>query len=962
MEGESTRQLLQDNAADEALPEDNTPTDDLIRKGLLPVSTQLLLNEPVSMLINGGSNTIEEIPLSKFQNLKITKDNNDNYDYNHNSSYDNANLQSRPLLIPNEEEFQKEQKFQKRQLDLLLTTLYKSIQVFLLRNGMSLNFLRLIKLYVAHLIEEDVNPLEDENLLSIQHELSLGYAFTPQIEKIINRFYNEPDNISMKMALLQFNKYQSILKSYLTNWETLYRLKENRNKAYLIFEKFIKAKYIDTWKREIVKYRMDYRNSSEEFNEIRLKSFGLLKLLSKVDTISKMEEVANNQFTNKFLTEMRRKYSNLQSCESDLRDRRGKLLAHSTFYKWKLVFQAKKFTKYNHRLRKQCFQNMKKTYSNQVNLKKQADFMKYYFIVHSKFDVWRRHTHIITESVSHLNEMEKQFIRHKTWKLIKEASLLCRREVTTLQELDRIHLRFFFKNVMLKRYKEQMHYYSLLEVQDDRIKKKYMEILLGKVDLAIKADQFRRSHLLDNSLYYWKLAYNARNFFNQRILNCKYSRFKYWIRRAAFRKRFSQLQIKYLLKERFEKWWDLHMKQQHMILTAESNNHRTISKVYIDIWKSRQSKICALNETCVIFVKDASLSLIRKRIHKMKQLDVLLTDAEGKLARDEYLRKSFTLWKEHSNMKKEFKLETLLSRYNELKNESHSRQYFGVIKEKYKLYTYDLADKADLIRGQNLCKIPIKSMAQKLFAHMEDHKIAIHTFNKSLVKFYFSFWKARNDELHELLTVMINEQDLTSLSRFLQIWSMKLLKITRNDKSIQLFRQRWDRAALRGFLLLWNTKTVTFTNGQVSPDILTDGNDVDFVQYLTPEKPKQNLNEANIPGSERMRRTKMMAIMTHYSKARRAIPSPVKDSKILNTTAKKKIHEERSLRPWGSQRNQPDTAVKLDFNNLKPLKPEPTSHQFFSPGRISRRQLRERSDSALNGSPTRRTSTRSSIT
>lgn len=44
-------------------------------------------------------------------------------------------------------------------------------------------------------------------------------------------------------------------------------------------------------------------------------------------------------------------------------------------------------------------------------------------------------------------------------------------------------------------------------------------------------------------------------------------------------------------------------------------------------------------------------------------------------------------------------------------------------------------------------------------------------------------------------------------SKFLKMWSLRFLKIKRNDETVEVFRHRWDRATVRGLLLLWKNRS-----------------------------------------------------------------------------------------------------------------------------------------------------------
>ena len=102
--------------------------------------------------------------------------------------------------------------------DSLLQVLFNKIQVFLLRNSFSLDFLFILRRYASLLEEDGLNVMEDSSILETHNELEKGWELTPRLLNVLERFLINPENPLMAFALFEHKKRRSALQINFTKW------------------------------------------------------------------------------------------------------------------------------------------------------------------------------------------------------------------------------------------------------------------------------------------------------------------------------------------------------------------------------------------------------------------------------------------------------------------------------------------------------------------------------------------------------------------------------------------------------------------------------------------------------------------------------------------------------------------------------------------------------------------------
>ena len=296
----------------------------------------------------------------------------------------------------------------------------------------------------------------------------------------------------------------------------------------------------------------------------------------------------------------------------------------------------------------------------------------------------------------------------------------------------------------------------------------------------------------------------------------------------------------------------------------------------------------------------------------------------------------FEMWQVRTEVKRSQQLEERLHVFQSKKSKHTKRKYFRLMKNRFHLYNDILLKKSETLYRRHLGGLLYDSVLRKLEIRSSQLEGASQIYSKNTLQSMFRMWVERYNkyvELQEILDENTDQQNIDILSSYLSVWSMKLMKVSRNNQSIEAFRTRWDRANLRGFISLWKEKYEE--KQHVQNEIHRD--DAATLAHETPQRPTA-ANQDTIRGSVSVRKNKLNAMINRYRNVGRAIPSPIKNEgdnrrSILN-------------------RVSPLRKTQLDFQNmavLRPSSPHQTPIQLRNRARIETRYTDD--DRYLNGSP-----------
>ncbi|KAG0657018.1 hypothetical protein C6P44_004796 [Monosporozyma unispora] len=821
-------------------------TMELLDQGPALLSTEMLLNEPVRNLSvqsslnpisfrteasNKENNVGDE--LANFNNMKISDDKILINEYNI-STPPNKLQQTQIRQNYNVTPLINDSSSDEKLLDVL-PKLYNKIQVYLLNNEYSLSFLKRFQLYVGYLIQFGLDPLVDENILEVQDCVMGNFPLVDEMEFIIKKFLFKPDNLIMKLVAFESSKNNNILQIHFSLW----RIRLVTQGSLELYEKFIKAKFLQKWSVSYNKYGVEYKEHSDDINEARLKEFAFDKIAIANDSLRRMNIVADTKFKQSIFLRLKKVYSLLQENGFIFTQRQDDIAKKLYFKKWLLKFRLVQYQPKTAALKRKIFNKMTDKYKIREEMLDKALYSRYIFSSRSTIHMW---------------------------------------------------------NSRLKKQNENNS--KLLVLEDKFVKSKYLTVL---------SSSYRDVQMVEEYFYRWKVRSGLVMDMNRRALMVYDDSIK--------RKHFSKL-------------------------------------------RQQMRAIIELNERVELHLKIKTINKLQHLLNRLKELQT--KEEEWSLIDRPIIQGcNFSKWKKSYAEARNRKFDLNLNIYSSQHRHRLKKKYFQIYHKQSVIINEHLNVIADDMKNRQLLKSYLNRTIVGYGDNRADYIYADNVKNNTVLKDIFTLWKFRIDELESVLNEVTNEKNLYLLSSYLRIWSMNHFKVARNERTVQLFRQRWERATLRGLIQLWKLKSGSSKLSNNEPFDATENNNVNFdreeiastTSNISPhhigrvETPRRMEATTAIPGSLRMRRYKMQEMISHYNRAR-IIPSPLKESSNLPNAVKRRLQPPNNVSPRGYiavQERRDGSPGKLQFSDLTSLKPPSQS-----------RPVKHRSQSVLNGSPERR--------
>ena len=969
IDGQNRRHTFSEEKHDYSMPvqTEDISTLELLNKKSTFFSTERLINEPVHNLLgeigdvsdpeytgivkNSEEDTISH-ELAHFNNIKISE--NDQLLNNYNNVLTPENQCKKDLRNDNISFIQPARDASDEKLLEMLPRLYNRIQVFLLRNQLSINFLKRFKSYIGYLIEFGFNPLTDEYLLQVNDCLSESFTLTYEMESIIKKFLFKPDNLLLKLVNYQFNKGSNLLQMQFSLW----KIKFVTQNSLTLYETFIKAKFLSKWSHSFKKYGIEYKEQSNNINKVRLKGFGFDKLLIAYDTLQQMSLVADSKFKQTIFIRFKKIYSLLMEDEKIFKQRRDDLLRKRYLKLWVLQFRLTEFVMRRVYLKKKFLSKLRAKYNDREVMINKALSARHLCLTKRTVLTWEKKLHIKNKKNEKLILSYKEFLRRRYFNRFLSSYKLSQSISTARDHIDRTLMSYILREMWYKRLKERLHLYSFTIIQNETVKKKYIHLITKQFYLQIKAYQLREESLLKHIWKLWRKRYELQKTLTQfKRINSRQMYLEHWYNQSKLIQRYKSNIISKFYSKYFAIWRNhnkkiLYLNERKLSVYKSNLKRKIIQKI-----RSRIAKISNLNKNCSNLIKIKIFTRIKRRCNNLKELSVIEKLEWPRIYSTIILKTCLQKWISLYILLKEEKLTKDLTLYANHKRSILLNKYFHIYYKRSIILSQNLILIADGMDNRRLLKYFFNVMLLKFNNHQSEYLRADILRDNTIIYDTFSLWIYRLDELNNLLQQAINEKNLYLLSTYLRLWSINHFKIARNERTVQLFRQRWERATVRGLITLWKMKTENrqdhagnqFENLGYS-DLDDEGNSSDnsnisphhIVEMKTP---KRQVDTTTIPGSLQMRRYKMQEMISHYNKAR-IIPSPLKESSILPNTVKKRLQSKalsQQTEISNDLRIHTKTPGKLRFSDLTSLRPPPQSHQ-----------LKHRSQSVLNGSPERR--------
>ncbi|CAR26457.1 hypothetical protein ZYGR_0H02670 [Zygosaccharomyces rouxii] len=855
----------------------------------------------------------------------------------------------------------------------IFSLLFNRIQVFLLRNGMSLEFLKIFKKYIGHMIENGLDPLEDQYFLSLQNELSESFEFTPMMEDILNKFLLRPENLIMKLSLFEHNSAHDLLRRYMKTWKLHGELKRSLAKLAGLWHEYVQRKFLIKWNQKYEEFALHWVHQSQEFNKFTLVSFGFDKWLDKIDSNDARRGLADHYFLNHVFQRIKKRRNALDSRKHRSRDFHDANVMKWTLSKWRLNYRETQFEGTSPSLQRGILERLKQRLQFYQSMNDRADIFKHNWQISPFLKKWHERTKSLDSQSAHLMELEQKFIKGKTIRIFKDQLGRRRQEYAVSEHLDTLFVRFVLQELWFKRFQERLHLYSLWSIQNERIEGKFFAQWKKRLFTDLKAVELARTHALKWHLGKWRSELKCKLFIAKRSQRQQEAAFNKFSERAALEKRARKFQTAFLLKPIFSQWASRRNEDIRLRTIADMSHEQVLKIHFMIYWHHKLIFLRELNQRAEILQRLRAVMMVKKGIAHFQEVKKLGDSFAKLMISKVFLSKHFNIWRGHLALKNQQRLQDLLQSYEQEQQFQLKSNFFSLWNRKSHFYQDVCISRADEIRQRSLQRVTLKAVRQKLQNYAAQVEVSDNFRNNSVTLSTFYIWIVHLNRLTEMntrLEVEINRKNLALLLNYLNNWSMRILKSRRNYEAVQVFRNRWDRATVRGLLLVWRTRVEHSPGRQ---EIVQQ----DF-EVKTPIKKLSPKGSNTIPGSEGVKMHRIEAMKSHYSRVRRAIPSPVKSSLSLNSTAKKKIENEEdnvffSSKQKQQQQNQrlpppprlslerinKNLASKIDrinFERIPEVRLEPfiNSDSQFNPI-IDRSLLKVEEDEAeFDESPTRR--------
>ncbi|EJS42749.1 sfi1p [Saccharomyces arboricola H-6] len=903
----STEDLLRDKFVPETSPT-NIPTDILIKQGLITDSTE--------SLIHGGAERYIINALKSVEKNKTEGISEDLPFHLPSPPPDQADPGHEEIVTSSKNDVQ-------RDLDdtsiEIIEDLYYQIEAFLVHFKLSRSFLIIFKNYVNILIQEGINPLYDEYFKTLEDELKGFFTFNSVIEEILEVFLIHPRNKFIALSLAEYTYARNKTRRYFNNWETTWELNVHAKK----FANESKLKLMEAafyiWSDRTLKYSQIANVEAESFRNTWLLFHSFQQWVTLTQTLKEQSRLADQAFLNKMFKKIIKARENWKHLETISTAGIKQITLRATFHVWKLKQRETNYLG----LKRRFFGRIKQKLKNHGYDDSISQKVRSLFLQKKCFSKWKNKDAENESKLVELYELESEFIKQKFMRQLSRAFQYNQKEAVVKNKLDQTLLRCVFERMWLKRFQDHLHLYSLISLKETNLVKDIFHSWKKLLYIDLKASDYSRTNLLKSTLRYWKLHVKLKAFKHESKTRNLTSAYHIWRKRIQYEKK-SNDHIKIVFSAKYLELWKKKVQQMETINEEASIFYeRGLANECIAIWKERLIKTRELEDRYNFLTKTHAILSIKRTVMHINNVHLLYNRLMPSMNRTK-LSRAFIRWRKASSFRIKHKLYDILHTYEVEKKYQLQNKLFNAWQNRYYFYSEECNNQAISKKSWQLEKMMLKKSKAKLSEIMKAEALADEVRKEFMLIKTFYVWKTHLDELFYMNTLLeqseANKQFVIT-SKFLKMWSLRFLKIKRNDETVQVFRHRWDRATVRGLLLLWKNRSDNSPKRR---------KDFDLKRELKTPIRSDPLSASTIPGSERIKQHRMEAMKSHYSRARRAIPSPVKSSSVLDSTAKKQIKIEgatdlngsptrvRPIKysPRRANRNLPSRVDHIDFGRI----------------------------------------------
>jgi hypothetical protein len=720
----------------------------------------------------------------------------------------------------------------------------------------NVHFKSILAKYLQVLEEHDIDPSTDKFIITIYNQLHIN-GNRSKLERVIDVFISEPCNEAMKLSnCLHFKEFNTQAKFYKL-WLIKRRKMAELQKNEYSWEMLLKKRYLDKW---IFKHKIitkDFDSNADLFISTKslMKFWDIWR--ANIEECQEMEQVAllknEQKFFQRWIEKMNSKLDAAEVYEHKLLKR--------TLKQWRLksLFMRKKEEVY--------FRKWKSHMNRHKHMEECALDLELALHGGFFFSKWLKAAVESVNKEGKLGQIYEATLKRKSlyqWKQNLDYKLI---ENAVIERRG-----FFLKQFVMGQFKKKFENEQKALMYENSRDVKLKIIVLKNWHNRVLLKVGERS-LQSQKLQIWKKRYQL-----TQVLK-KYGQF---------------------VQRRFFNTWIAKYSTQMNVLELGMNAFESYTKViYLNNWK-----------TCVENIKRDELVadgyFVGKFFHKSQEkkvkINAMEAEADNLYENDPMMtiqRGFLQRWIRKHDKRVEDRL---------MKNVLELEAKFGASRMKASLQTwYDRYQsyldqeqlfKEDFLQGRLLRPI-LDRWLQKHDLVVDMEAKANHINNLNLLSTGFTKMQLallRIQELQGQLLEFQEDSDLKLILKHLNLWSLQLMKIRRDKEIISRFQMRWSRAHLRAILQLWQDRTFEsqssqFTSFDASFDIddsPTKGKariQSSPLNLRTPQKPyldvletsTMNFSRGLIPGSERIKRKRMEALKSHYSRVKHAIPSPLKN-------------------------------------------------------------------------------------
>ncbi|AMD22773.1 HHR004Wp [Eremothecium sinecaudum] len=820
--------------------------------------------------------------------------------------------------------------------------LFDMIRKFLRRHGLSSDFLKILRRYIQLLEESDLEPSEDKYILAIRHELENTYQLSSLMDSIVTAFLLKPENMPMKLALME-NKHETlVLKKSFISWRLKWKISSNLAKCESIWQLYVLKNYLHRWTEKYQLYTNHWATDAISVDSFRIISRNFDYWYDRYGIEQTKKKLADNFHIVDYVEMLKAKTEHIKLLQTRADEFYAKKSLSHTILIWRLYYRKKtSIAVLRVYSQKSVLYKLKNKTSYVKKLESLSSQVAMFFLLRPIIIKWRSKLKKHIKHVQRLIAEGNIHVKRNAYKKWRQKLQYKECEAFAKAAIDANFIAFIFRKIWCARFSERVTLYQTVSTKNNALQRNILSKWKLMCDLKHKADVTCKRNIQRRTLRQVLLLAKCQNYKKAYNNDIQISAFNHWMARYL-----EELKVKTFSMKLVHRYWEHELKRKFLsfdnlkYVTAKSYDSSLVKQFY-SLWENRYTTIIELNEKSDLMCKLRAINKLKTGIRKtetVKYRESLFYSVSSVIN----LKKYLDLWRRNTLMQKELKLEVMLDSFRQESDETVLRGYMSIWLSRLDFYSQQCTVIAYEVSRRHSCKLFISRLIDKLEMHKQWEKQADSLKTSMILLSTFMSWSERVDKIETLVSLVQQykeEKDVNLIVQCLSKWNMKTLKFRRNEETGEMFRNRWNRALLRYIITLWKDKTELMSELSSDRYYRVD-NDIS-PNFMTPLKID---TKVVIPGSARVKKNKMQKIKDRYKGARRAIPSPIKSSTVLDSSRKKLSENEVAEPLKGTMSNSPDlpklqlergfkksSTKRIDFSRVPELDP------FSFPDSTSRR-------------------------